>query len=109
MTPILVIIGFVIALRLIAGWILPDDPEPAAPTALPPPPRRAARRRAPPKIPAPTAAAEDDEGPAVHPVHAARPVSVTRRVSPFAFRGRADARRAVVMREVLGPPLSLRR
>lgn len=110
MTPLLVIIGTVIALRVIAGMMTSEEPAPA-PAALPPPPRRRLPRRPAPKAPAPSPVAEpeDDEGPAVHPAHVAKPAPVMRRASPFAFRGRADARRAVIMREVLGPPLSLRR
>ena len=111
MTPVLVILGVVLALRFLAGLMTSDEPEPAAPPALPRPPRRAQRRRAtapPPSAPAVSEPAAD-EVPAVQPARLVQPAASRRTVSRFAFRGRDDVRRAVVLREVLGPPLSLRR
>ena len=111
---ILVIIAVIVGLRILAGLMTPDEPEPAAPAALPPPPRRPARRRAPPKIPmpAPPAVSADDGEVAVHPVvSAAKPVPAVAapraRLAPF-LRGRDAQRRAFIAGEVLGRPLSLR-
>lgn len=108
---ILVIIAVIVALRVIAGMMTPDEPEPAAPAALPPPPRRPSRRRAPPRIPAPEAPPLSDEGPEpTSPTLLAKslPAVAPRRAATILFRGRDDLRRAIVLREVLGRPLSLR-
>jgi len=105
---ILVIIAVIVALRVIAGMMTPDDIQPAAPAALPPPPRKTGRRRGPPRLPVPQVAPED-EGPApAAPAVKVVPVAAPRRAAGAFFRGREDLRRAVVLREVLGRPLSLR-
>lgn len=114
MTPILVIIAVVVALRVVAGMMTPDEPQPAAPTALPPPPRKPARRRGPPRIPVPSPVAptETDGEVAVHPVATrAQPLPASPAARPrlAAFlRGRAAQRQAFIAGEVLGRPLSLR-
>lgn len=107
----LLLIAAVIALlRWVAGK-MSDEEE--APAALPPPvpatrPRRM-RRAEPPRLPEPPAASPEPRPRAeARPPAAAQPSP--RRVSPYArdFRDSASLRRAVVAREVLGPPLSLR-
>ena len=120
MLPFLVIVGVIVALRVVAGMLTSDEPEPSAPAALPPPPRKPARRRGPPRIPAPTfaetvrrpelAPGADGEV-AVHPLATRAqppPASAARpRLAAF-LRGRAAQRQAFIAGEVLGRPLSLR-
>lgn len=108
---ILVIIAVIVALRVIAGMMTPDEPEPATPAAVPPPPRKPLRRRMPPRLPEPEAPQLSDEGPdlAAPPLVAkSLPAVAPRRAPTVLFRGRDDLRRAMVLREVLGRPLSLR-
>lgn len=109
----LLLIAAVIALlRWVAGKMTSEEEE--APAAAPPPlpARRPRRPRATAPIAVPLQA--EEEGPAARAA-AASPATapafvVPRRVSPYArdFRDPAALRRAVVAREVLGPPLSLR-
>ncbi len=117
MTSILVIIGVIVGLRILAGLMTPDEPEPAAPAALPPPPRKPLRRRRPPQIPSfpenpqPALSSADGEV-VVHPVvSAAKPIPVataTRtQIAPF-LRGRDAQRRAFISGVILGRPVSLR-
>lgn len=117
MTPILVIIAVIVGLRILAGLMTADEPEPAAPAALPPPPRKPLRRRRPPQIPSfpenpePALSAADGEV-VVHPVTAlAKPLPTATvapmRLAPF-LRGREAQRRAFISGEILGRPLSLR-
>lgn len=108
----LLLIAAVIALlRWVAGKMTSEEEAPAA--APPPLPARRPRR---PRATAPIAVPlqAEEEGPAARTA-AASPAPapafvVPRRVSPYArdFRDPAALRRAVVAREVLGPPLSLR-
>jgi hypothetical protein len=90
-------------------------PAAAGPLAAPPPiPRRARRTR--PGAVAPTQAEPAEAGesavaatPPRHPGHADLRVTRPARARVRAdFRGIAALRRAVIAREVLGPPLSLR-
>ena len=114
---ILVIIAVIVGLRILAGLMTPDEPEPAAPAALPPPPRKPARRRTPPRIPGfpenpePVVSAADGEV-VVHPVASLAKPLPTATVAPTrlaAFlRGREAQRRAFISKEILGRPLSLR-
>lgn len=114
---IFVIIAVIIGLRILAGIMTPDEPEPVTSAALPPPPRKPARRRGPPKIPSlldrvsPAAATDDGEA-VVHPmVSVAKPLPIVTvapaRLAPF-LRGRDAQRRAFIAGEVFGHPLSLR-
>jgi hypothetical protein len=104
----------VIALVAFAAWLIGKMKGPAVPApmaATPPPPARRARRVR--NAPAPVAAAPEPTTPA--PVAAphldASSLVVTRPARAHAraqFRGAAALRQAVVAREVLGLPLSLR-
>lgn len=99
-------------------WLYHKSGEGAAPVASgpmaapPPVPRRARRARSAPGVLAEEAAADAGESVAApaRPPEASGP-RVTRPASARVraeFRGVAALRRAVVAREVLGPPLSLR-
>ena len=105
---LLLVAGLIALLRWAAGrFSEPGEAEPAPPP-LPAPPAR--RRRATPA--APTAESRE-EGPAAPEAPAARaqlPAVVRPAPSAHArdFSTRAALRRAVVAREVLGKPLSLR-
>jgi hypothetical protein len=110
---LLLIAALIAALRWMAGKMSSEEEEPAPlPPPVPAPRPRRVRRPAPP----PAAVADFREGPAVRvapppPAPVAAPPRVAPRpVSRFAreFRDPAALRRAVVAREVLGPPLSLR-
>lgn len=112
----LLLIAAVIALlRWVAGKMSADEEEPAPlPPPVPAPRPRRIRRPAPAVVAPPP----DDEGPAARPPAPAVPAPALvayrpspRRASAFArdFRDVAALRRAVVAREVLGPPVSLRR
>ena len=108
---LLLIAGIIALLRWVAGRMSSEEePAPLPPPVPAPRPRRV--RRVAPAVPLPEPA--DAEGPAERP--APPPPSpafafAPRRTSPYArdFRDLAALRRAVVAREVLGPPLSLRR
>ena len=107
---LLLVAGLIALLRWAAGrFSAPEEAEAAPPPVPVAAPRRARRARP----PAPPAAVEADEGPAAPPpapVAAAAPSVARRAPSAHArdFATRAALRRAVVAREVLGPPLSLR-
>ncbi|MBM3867946.1 MAG: hypothetical protein FJ384_03335 [Verrucomicrobia bacterium] len=86
-----------------------EQPAPSVMTAPPPIPRRVRRPRSAAK-PAPAPAPEPAAAP-VRPEPVARPVVAERtpvRPDRAQFRGAAALRRAIVAREVLGPPLCLR-
>ncbi len=105
----LLLIAAVIALlRWVAGKMSAEEETPAP---LPPPvpaPRPRRIRRAEPLAAAPDPGPRADARPPSALPSA--PMPSPRRVSPYArdFRDPASLRRAVVAREVLGPPLSLR-
>lgn len=110
----LLLIAVAIALARWAATRFNAEEEPASPTVPAAPVARMSRaRRAPPEprfaedapgSPPPLAAA-----PAARKVHAVAAVSpVPRSAHVREFRGVAALRRAVIAREVLGPPLSLR-
>lgn len=99
-------------------WLYHKSGEGAAPVASgpmaapPPVPRRARRARSAPGVLAEEAAADAGESvaaparpPEASGLRVTRPASARVRAE---FRGVAALRRAVVAREVLGPPLSLR-
>ena len=109
----LLLIAAVIALlRWVAGRMSAEEEEPAPlPPPVPAPRPRRPRRAAPVPAPAPPAAEPPAPRlPAPAPALVA-PRPAPRRASAFArdFRDVAALRRAVVAREVLGPPVSLRR
>lgn len=102
----------VIALVAFAAWVIgklkgPETPAPMAATP-PPTPRRARRAR---QAPAPVAEEPPPPAPVAAPHLDASSLVVTRPARAHArtqFRGAAALRQAVVAREVLGLPLSLR-
>ncbi|MFN7340471.1 MAG: hypothetical protein ACK5VI_05250 [Opitutia bacterium] len=110
----LLLIAAVIALlRWVAGKMSVEEEEPAPlPPPAPAPRPRRSRRAEPPRLPEPAAASPEPRQRADFrpPVAAPAVQPSPRRVSPYArdFRDAASLRRAVVAREVLGPPLSLR-
>lgn len=112
----LLLIAAVIALlRWIAGRMSAEEEEPATlPPPVPAPRPRRIRRTAPVTVPSPSAA--EPPAPRLPAPPPAAPAFVAprpapRRASAYArdFRDVAALRRAVVAREVLGPPVSLRR
>lgn len=104
----------VIALVAFAAWVVgklkgPDTPAPIA--ATPPPLTRRTRRVRNAPAPAPVAAEPPAPAPVAAPHLDASSLVVTRPARAHArtqFRGAAALRQAVVAREVLGLPLSLR-
>jgi hypothetical protein len=83
----------------------------ATPPAIPPAPPRRARRVRGAAQPAPAPDSEAVPAPAAAAHLDARDLQVTRPARAHArpqFRGAAALRQAIVAREVLGPPLSLR-
>ncbi len=106
---LLLVAALIALLRWAAGRFSVPEEEMAAPPPVPAPAVRRPRR--PRAAPAPPEA--DDEGPAAPvpapprpPVAAVAPPLPSVHARDFATR--AALRRAVVAREVLGPPLSLR-
>lgn len=106
---LLLVAALIALLRWVAGRVTDPGEDAASPPPAPPPAVRRPRR---PRV-APLAAAADarEEGPAAAPPPRP-PVPAVARPAPSAhardFATRAALRRAVVAREVLGPPLSLR-
>jgi hypothetical protein len=110
---LLVIIGVVALLRFIAGRMTPDEANPEAPPLPVAPARRRAVRRRPADVnftPEPRVFSDEPTIPTIVPV-APRPVLARvapRRALAPAFRGKEALRKAMIVREVLGPPVSLR-
>lgn len=110
---LLIIFGVVALLRFIAGRMTPDEANPAAPPLPAPPARRRAPRRRPVEknsIPEPKIFTDEPTTPVALPVtpRAALPQVAPRRALAPAFRGKEALRKAMIVREVLGPPVSLR-
>jgi hypothetical protein len=110
---LLIILGVVAFLRFIAGRMTPDEANPAAPPLPVAPARRRALRRRPADVnsaPEPRVFSDEPTIPTIVPV-APRPalarVAPRRALAP-AFSGKEALRKAIIVREVLGPPLSLR-
>lgn len=108
------VIKAVIALVAFAAWAygkIKGAEAPAPIAATPPPLTRRARRVRNAPAPAPAAPEPTTPAPVVAPhldassLQVARPVRVRARPQ---FLGRSALRQAIVAREVLGPPLSLR-
>lgn len=108
---LLLVAALIALLRWAAGRFSVPEEEMAAPPPVPAPAvRRPRRPRAAPVLASPEAR---EEGPSSPPVAPPRPpVAAVARPLPSVhardFATRAALRRAVVAREVLGPPLSLR-
>lgn len=108
----LLLIAAVIALlRWVAGKMSAEEEAPAPlPPPVPAPRPRRLRRVVPVPVPDPAPPEPRQRQDFPPPVSMPAVQPAPRRVSPYArdFRGAASLRRAVVAREVLGPPLSLR-
>jgi hypothetical protein len=110
---LLIILGVVAFLRFIAGKMTPDEANPAAPPLPAPPSRRRAVRRRPAEtnsLPEPKVFSDQPMAPVILPV-SSRPILpqvAPRRALASAFRGKEALRKAIIVREVLGPPVSLR-
>jgi len=109
---LLIILGVVAFLRFIAGKMTPDEANPAAPPLPAPPSRRRVRRRPAEtnSLPEPKVFSDEPMAPVILPV---TPRPALARVAPrralaSAFRGKEALRKAIIVREVLGPPVSLR-
>ena len=108
---LLLVAALIALLRWAAGRFSEPGETEAVPPPVPPAPPRRVRRAPASLVPAPAEPREEGPAPAeLPPPRVALPAVVRPAPSPHArdFATRAALRRAVVAREVLGKPLSLR-